>query len=912
MDYFEQAPIAGPSNTKHVHVDEVDSATPPSSPSEQGEILSVTRARRHTPTAATYATLLGRDPSTRLRDDQSRQEVPHHRHRSSRKHADRIRSKPSEPFSSHSSEHYQQSQAHSYPQSFGTSSSSAASRAKVEKLNSLLLLTSTRLTEEASRARAAEEKLTSALSLLTKTRTEQAQVHTHVSSLSTQLDLYKNQLAVAQQEILRAQRVVEDVEKGRREAEESAARARARARRLEEERVVRMAIEQGRREGYKQGLERGRQLALARAGRRRYVEYEEEEDEEDEEDVDVEEEDYPDTKSERSVRTTRTDGGASQRVGSLNVARYAPPLPIPTLTTPPPLRVPSTQPQPILRPPSAGPSVQSSFKRVASNSRPIPAPSKSPESIQPLDPRSARATPVSSIGAPKPSSVSVNTNAVVEPAPPAAQSKPIQPIPIQTLTSPVSHRPIIIPPDGFIPVLDSNSMINLPPPHELSQTPRTIAMSLKEDNGDDGKSSGKKSRDETSSGRQRSGSRSTTGPRVVNGDVPEPTTPEERVYKIPRAATTMSSASLSQFDILSPPNTAEQDRVETDRRRADYARREPQTPTPSGRRPPTTMIYAGSATSAGGRSVGGEERRYARRTPSQEIEDQWRATNTTFSADGDKGKGRAYGPPSTETRVDPRTMSPRGPRRPNRIVMPEPLSLGSAAGMMHNKAAPPPQPTQSNIYQAPPIYHPPPPQPPDHTNMVPFPRQSPGEHRQRSPLQWIKRRFSNRTPSNGTVPQISVEPPSQSPSGHSQDDALDPILLTPDHAHQSAQLPSGHDHHTGSDRHADERHSQGNEPVPVILPDNQLPVGFVPMTMTPSSATTTLPAVNGPPPKYKIYDDVGPERPSTSASRKTSNGNVHDSPSSSFGSGKTKINGQCQAFSPAPLARPLSLFSNDS
>lgn len=156
------------------------------------------------------------------------------------------------------------------------------SRAKVQKLNSLLLLTSEKLTAEVARSRTAEERLTSALTLLTKCRTEQVQVTSQVSTLSTQLELYKAQLARAQDEILRAQRIVDEVEKGKKDAEEAAARARARARKLEEESVVRQAMEQGRREGYRQGLRQGQQLALERLSTRpRNEAYEDEEDEED-------------------------------------------------------------------------------------------------------------------------------------------------------------------------------------------------------------------------------------------------------------------------------------------------------------------------------------------------------------------------------------------------------------------------------------------------------------------------------------------------------------------------------------------------------------------------------------------------------------------------------------------------------
>lgn len=45
---------------------------------------------------------------------------------------------------------------------------------------------------------------------------------------------------------------------------------------------------------------------------------------------------------------------------------------------------------------------------------------------------------------------------------------PIRPISIRNHSPTVSHRSFKLPPDGYIPTLDANSVIMLPPPHELS------------------------------------------------------------------------------------------------------------------------------------------------------------------------------------------------------------------------------------------------------------------------------------------------------------------------------------------------------------------------------------------------------------------------------------------------------------
>ena len=54
---------------------------------------------------------------------------------------------------------------------------------------------------------------------------------------------------------------------------------------------------------------------------------------------------------------------------------------------------------------------------------------------------------------------------------------PIRPISIQNHSPTVSHRSFKLPPDGFIPTIGANSVISLPPPHELSMpVPPTSAL----------------------------------------------------------------------------------------------------------------------------------------------------------------------------------------------------------------------------------------------------------------------------------------------------------------------------------------------------------------------------------------------------------------------------------------------------
>lgn len=75
-----------------------------------------------------------------------------------------------------------------------------------------------------------------------------------------ELGLYKLQLDNAQREISRAQQSLTTVEAQRDEADASAARARTIARKLNEERLVQVARDEGRRLGFVEGLRSGRQM----------------------------------------------------------------------------------------------------------------------------------------------------------------------------------------------------------------------------------------------------------------------------------------------------------------------------------------------------------------------------------------------------------------------------------------------------------------------------------------------------------------------------------------------------------------------------------------------------------------------------------------------------------------------------
>ncbi|KAF8878198.1 hypothetical protein BD779DRAFT_1218441 [Infundibulicybe gibba] len=84
------------------------------------------------------------------------------------------------------------------------------------------------------------------------------------SKANAEVGLLKMQLENAQREIGRAQDAVWNVETQRNNAMRDADSARASARRLKEENIMMIAQEQGRKEGYEEGLRQGRILAITR------------------------------------------------------------------------------------------------------------------------------------------------------------------------------------------------------------------------------------------------------------------------------------------------------------------------------------------------------------------------------------------------------------------------------------------------------------------------------------------------------------------------------------------------------------------------------------------------------------------------------------------------------------------------
>lgn len=132
-------------------------------------------------------------------------------------------------------------------------------------LRTLLVLTGDKLEAETRRADQAEQRVVAVLNRLRLANEATALAQADASRAQQEVRLYQIQLESAQREITRAQEIVDQVEKLRREAEEEAAKARSVARKCREEVVLSRAREEGHKQGYLEGLERGRRLGYAEA-----------------------------------------------------------------------------------------------------------------------------------------------------------------------------------------------------------------------------------------------------------------------------------------------------------------------------------------------------------------------------------------------------------------------------------------------------------------------------------------------------------------------------------------------------------------------------------------------------------------------------------------------------------------------
>lgn len=303
-----------------------------------------------------------------------------------------------------------------------------------------------RLEHETRRADAAEARIDETIQRARAINEARIAAQQQAVSAQDELKMYKLQLDNAQKEILRAQDVLKAIEAQRDEAEEAAIAARSKARRLNEERLIELAREEGRRLGFEEGVRRGRRMGY------------------------------------REAYSAGVDDqrGEMQEVATAVVNRLLEdrdePEQIEILEEPRPIPPPVSSRTPT-RPPPEVHRVETSIHSSLQNERPSSRSRRdssstlrrAPESVVPpvadphIIPTGTAATPTATSHASRPRSVSQPwTGPPAEP--PFARPTSIQ-------NSPLSARraEFRIPPDNYIPTANSHEDISLPPPHEMQR-----------------------------------------------------------------------------------------------------------------------------------------------------------------------------------------------------------------------------------------------------------------------------------------------------------------------------------------------------------------------------------------------------------------------------------------------------------
>ncbi|KAI3998121.1 hypothetical protein K525DRAFT_281521 [Schizophyllum commune Loenen D] len=134
-------------------------------------------------------------------------------------------------------------------------------RENVKDMERLLRQMTEQCHAEKRRADNAERDIVEVLTRLRTVNDEKLAAIRDAEKAKRELSLYQIQLEKAAFEIKRAQETVNAVDAQRVRAEEEAARARSTARRLNEERLIEVAREEGRRIGILEGLQRGREFS---------------------------------------------------------------------------------------------------------------------------------------------------------------------------------------------------------------------------------------------------------------------------------------------------------------------------------------------------------------------------------------------------------------------------------------------------------------------------------------------------------------------------------------------------------------------------------------------------------------------------------------------------------------------------
>lgn len=400
----------------------------------------------------------------------------------------------------------------------------------------MLHTTSRLLEEEKLRSEELERRLADATERWKLVNQARIQAQADSGRLTEELRLYKMQLDSAQQQIIRANDLVAQSDKDKAQAEDVAEKAKNLARRLQEEKLMRqakdeglrMGREEGKREGMKVGYERGFQEAYDQAreeamqnldkwiadggfagegGRyppRDELEYEEEEEEEEGEDVldreEMEEERMYEQQQQQRRQQQPPPPAAVQRAREMSM----PPLqqhphqrrstvgpglrsmPDPqvrrSMTVPSQRTMTMPQPQVVPRHNRQGSILNRLRTRLNGGARDtdrnVEINVNAPDVGVIVDERPDRTTATPLAMSTQLGHMRAGSPMVGMPTPnyhPDPRDVPpiAMPQTPRTPRTPSHHPRVEIPPDGYIPEADADGSIGLPPPHELAKPPPT-------------------------------------------------------------------------------------------------------------------------------------------------------------------------------------------------------------------------------------------------------------------------------------------------------------------------------------------------------------------------------------------------------------------------------------------------------
>ncbi|KAM6502177.1 hypothetical protein JOM56_002154 [Amanita muscaria] len=307
--------------------------------------------------------------------------------------------------------HSPRTESHGSPKPTGRHRRHSTTEREVKHLRDLLL-------NERKRADEAEARTHETLSHLKVINEARIKALHEATQAMEELKLYKIQLETAQREIYRAQDVLKVVDRQRLDAEKEAADLRSKNRRLIEEARLQRAREQGRVQGMKEGLEKGRDFGLLEGRLRGYT---------------------PPPPDHRYANRDEPSSPSSQNSGLSSFTDHRPsrartgrPSPRPRSRTSQP------SPHPRSRTNSIAPSVTSRRSVDTRAETPIPVPPPAPVSTQSSGPQGANHS-----------------------------TEDIRPVSVHNRPHPATF----IPPDNYIPVIDADNVIRLPPPHEFQRSP---------------------------------------------------------------------------------------------------------------------------------------------------------------------------------------------------------------------------------------------------------------------------------------------------------------------------------------------------------------------------------------------------------------------------------------------------------